>query len=134
MEAAEMTKLIIVALIPALALTVMQSTASAAPGSASGASGLALAAVIAQHSPAVRAFDKRVIARLFRGNTSFGFTPNTKISIDAESVICRVSNVDVTSPNLPLNLPSRKRTLTGREANEVGATMAAAGIPSEGPA
>jgi len=41
MEAAEMKKLIIVALIPALALTVMQSTASAAPGSASGASGLA---------------------------------------------------------------------------------------------
>ena len=56
MEAAEMKKLIIVALIPALALTVMQSTASAAPGSASGASGFALAAVIAQHSPAVRAF------------------------------------------------------------------------------
>src|SRR5262249_24620815 len=87
-EAAEMKKLIIVALIPALALTVVQSTASAAPGTASGPSALALAAVIAQHSPAVRAFDKRVIARLFRGDTRFGFTPNTKISVDAESVVC----------------------------------------------
>jgi hypothetical protein len=62
-------------IIAALALILMQSTASAAPGTASGPSALALAAVIAQHSPAVRAFDKRVIARLFRGNTNFGFTP-----------------------------------------------------------
>jgi hypothetical protein len=93
-----------------------------------------LAAVIAQHSPAVRAFDKRVIARLFRGNTRFGFTPNTKIPVDAESVVCRVSNVDITSRSCELTFGARKRTLTGREANEVGATMAAAGIPSEGAA
>ena len=129
-----MKKPIIVALIPALALTVVQSAASAAPGTASGPTALALAAVIAQHSPAVRAFDKRVIARLFRGNTNFGFTPNTKISVDAESVTCRVSNVDITSRSCELNFGARKRTLTGRDANEVGATMAAAGIPSEGAA
>jgi hypothetical protein len=134
MEASPMKKLIIPALVPALALAVVQSVASAAPGTASGPSGLALAAVIAQHSPAVRAFDKRVIARLFRGNTRFGFTPNTKISVDADSVICRVSNVDITSRSCELNFGARKRTLTGREANEVGATMAAAGIPSEGAA
>jgi hypothetical protein len=125
---------LIPAFIPALALTVVQSTASAAPGTASGPSALALAAVIAHHSPAVRAFDKRVIARLFRGNTNFGFTPNTKISVDAETVVCRVSNVDITSRSCELNFGARKRTLTGRDANEVGATMAAAGIPSEGAA
>ena len=72
--------------------------------------------------------------RAARGNTRFGFTPNTKISVDAESVICRVSNVDITSRSCELNFGARKRTLTGREANEVGATMAAAGIPSEGAA
>src|SRR5215475_13698951 len=129
-EAAQMKKLII----PAFVLTVVQSTALAAPATASGPSALALAAVIAQHSPAVRAFDKRVIARLFRGKTNFGFTPNTKISVDAASVVCRVSNVDITSRSCELNFGARKRTLTGREANEVGATMAAAGIPSEGAA
>jgi hypothetical protein len=129
-----MKTLIIVALIPALALTLMQSTASAAPGTASGPSALALAAVIAQHSPAVRAFDKRVIARLFRGNTRFGFTPNTKIPVDADTVVCRVSNVDITSRSCDLTFGARKRTLTGRDANEVGATMATAGIPSEGAA
>jgi hypothetical protein len=129
-EDAQMKKLII----SALALAVLQTTASAAPGSATGPTALALAAVIAQHSPAVRAFDKRVIARLFRGNTRFGFTPNTKISVDADSVVCRVSNVDITSRSCELTFGSRKRTLTGREANEVGATAAAAGVPSEGAA
>jgi len=103
-------------------------------GTASGPSALALAAVIAQHSPAVRAFDKRVIARLFRGDTRFGFTPNTKISVDADTVVCRVSNVDITSRSCELSFGARKRTLTGREANEIGATAAAAGIPSEGAA
>jgi hypothetical protein len=39
----------------------------------------------------VRALDRRVIARLFNGNTRFGFTPNTKISVDADAVVCRVS-------------------------------------------
>jgi hypothetical protein len=107
-------------IISALTLTVLQNSASAAPGSATGPTALALAAVIAQHSPAVRAFDKRVIARLFRGNTRFGFTPNTKISVDADSVVCRVSNVDITSRSCELTFGSRKRTLTGREANEVG--------------
>lgn len=121
-------------MISAVVLAVVQSSASAAPGSATGPTALALAAVIAQHSPAVRAFDKRVIARLFRGNTRFGFTPNTKISVDADSVVCRVSNVDITQRSCELTFGTRKRTLTGREANEVGATAAAAGVPSEGAA
>jgi hypothetical protein len=121
-------------IIAALALMVLQNIASAAPGSAAGPTALALAAVIAQHSPAVRAFDRRVIARLFRGNTRFGFTPNTKISVDADSMVCRVSNVDITQRSCELTFGSRKRTLTGREANEVGATAAAAGVPSEGAA
>ena len=121
-------------IISALALTVGQTAAFAAPGTTTGPTALALAAVIAQHSPVVRAFDKRVIARLFRGNTRFGFTPNTKISVDADSVVCRVSNVDITSRSCELTFGARKRKLTGREANEVGATAAAAGVPSEGAA
>jgi len=121
-------------IIPALAFIVVQNTAFASPRTAAGPTALALAAVIAQHSPAVRAFDKRVIARLFRGNTSFGFTPNAKISVDADSVVCRVSNVDITSRSCDLSFGSRKRILTGREANELGATAALAGVPSQGAA
>jgi len=105
-------------IIPALALTILQNTASAAPGTATGPT------AIAQHSPAVRAFDKRVIARLFRGNTS----PNTKICVDADSAVCRVTDVDITSRSCDLSFGSRKRTLTGHEANELP------GAPSQGAA
>src|SRR5262249_50302499 len=129
-KAAQMKKLIV----PAFALMAAQTTAFAASGTASGPTGLALAAVIAQNAPAVRAFDKRVIARLFRGNTRLGFTTNTKISVDADSVVCRVSNVDITSRSCELKFGSRTRTLTGRKANEIAATAAAAGIPSQGAA
>jgi hypothetical protein len=121
-------------MISAFALVVTHHAAFAATGSATGPAALALAAVIAQHSPLVRPLDRRVIARLFNGGTRFGFTPNTKISVDADSVICRVSNVDITSRSCELTFGSRKRTLTGREANEIFATAAAAGISSEGAA
>jgi hypothetical protein len=121
-------------IIPALAVIVMSHAASAAPGTATGPSALALAAVIAPHSPAVRPFDKRIIARLFRGSTAFGFTPNTKISVDADSVTCRVSNVDITSRSCELTFGTTKRTVTGREANEIFATAAVAGVSAEGAA
>jgi hypothetical protein len=121
-------------MISAFALVVTHHAALAATGSATGPAALALAAVIAQHSPLVRPLDRRVISRLFNGSTRFGFTPNTKISIDADSVVCRVSNVDITSRSCELTFGSCKRTLTGREANEIFATAAAAGISSEGAA
>jgi hypothetical protein len=130
MEAAPMKKLVIAA----LALILTAPAALAAPGTAAGPGAFALAAVITPHSPAVRALDKRVIARLFNGNTRFGFTPNAKISVDADAVVCRVSNVDITQRSCELTFGARKRTVTGREANEIFATAAAAGIAAEGAA
>jgi hypothetical protein len=121
-------------IIPALVLSAVHSTALAAPGTADRPTALALTAVIAQHSPEVRVFDKWTVARLFRGNTRFKSTPYKKISVDVDSVVCRVSNVDITSRRCDLKFKTRSRTLTGREANEIGATAAAAGIPSQGAA
>src|SRR5262249_30283481 len=97
-------------IIAALTFTAVQNTAFAALGSATGPTASALEGEIAAHSPAVRAVDKRVIARLFRGNTSFGFTANKKISVDADSVVCRVSNVDITSRSCEFSFGSRKRS------------------------
>jgi hypothetical protein len=111
-----------------------QQAAVAAPVTATGPTALALAAVIAQHSPVVRGFDRRTTARLFGGRTNFGFTPNTKISVTADSVVCRISNVNITTRTCDLTFGVRKRTLTGREANEVSATGLTAGASSEGAA
>jgi hypothetical protein len=125
-----MTRFILLAVVT----IVGQQAAVAAPVTATGPTALALAAVIAQHSPVVRAFDRRIIARLFSGRTNFGFTPNTKISVTADSVVCRTSNVNITTRSCDLTFGVRKRTLTGREANEVSATGLAAGASSEGAA
>jgi len=118
----------------ALFVTLGQHAAVAAPVTATGPGALALAAVIAQHSPLVRAYDKRVIERLFSGHTNFGFTPSTKISVTANTVVCRVSNVDITARTCDLTFSVGKRALTGREANEIAATAAAAGASAEGAA
>ena len=111
-----------------------QQAAVAAPVTATGPTALALAAVVAEHSSLVRAYHKRILARLFGGNTNFGFTPNRSISVTAESIVCRTSNVDITTRSCDLTFRVGKRSLTGRAANEVTATALAAGATSEGAA
>jgi hypothetical protein len=111
-----------------------QSAAIAAPVTASGPTALALAAVLAEHSPQLAPFNRRVVGRLFRGNTNFGFVPNTKISVPADSVVCTTGNVDITNRNCELTFASGKRSLTGPQANEISATALAAGAVSEGAA
>jgi hypothetical protein len=49
-------------------------------------------------------------------------------------VVCRTSNVDITSRSCELTFGTQKYTLTGRDANEISATAIAAGIAAEGAA
>jgi hypothetical protein len=125
-----MRKLIVLALFVALG----QEAAVAKSITATGPAALALAAVVADHSTLVSAFHKRVIARLFGGNTNFGFTPNRKISVTADTIVCKTSNVDITSRSCELTFSVGKRSVGGREANELSATAAVAGATSEGAA
>ena len=48
--------------------------------------------------------------------------------------MCKVSNVDLTSRSCELSVKGGKRTLTGREANELYATLALGGVMPEGAA
>src|SRR5262249_40696930 len=97
-EAAQMKKLTI----PALAFIVVQHTAFAFPVTEAGPS-LGLGRGDSPTFAGSARFRQAVIARLFGSSTSFGFTPNTKISVDADSVVCRVSNVDITSRGCDLS-------------------------------
>lgn len=110
------------------------SAASAASGSTSGPAALALAGVVASHSSVLASFDRRAMARLFGGNSAISFPPNRKISVSADSIVCRASNVDITSRTCELAFGAGKRSLKGREANELFATLTAAGVASEGAA
>jgi len=79
-----------------------------------------------------------VIARLFRGNTNFVFTPNTKIPVVADSIVWKSSNVDITMRDCELIFSKGNKTwnrsLSGPQANEIIATAIAAGATSEGAA
>jgi hypothetical protein len=98
------------------------SSARAATLTASGPSALALAAVVASHG-----------SGLFEGKGLFIARVN-KITVAADSVVCKMSNVDITVRSCELTFKSHKRNLTGRDANEVYSTLAVAGIKSEGTA
>jgi hypothetical protein len=125
-----MRKLILLAFFVALG----QGAAVAKSITATGSTALALAVVVADHSPRVTAFHNSVLARLFGGNTDFGFTPGRKISVTADSVVCRTGNVDITSRTCELTFVVGERALRGREANELSATAAVAGAASGGAA
>ena len=109
------------------------SSASAATMTASGPSALALAAVVAAHSSTLGIFDRRAISRLFDGK-GLVITRVNKITVVANSITCRMSDVDITARSCDLTFKAHKRTVSGRAANEVYATLALAGVMSEGAA
>ena len=57
-----------------------------------------------------------------------------KISVTADKIVCRVSNVDITARSCELTFKGAKQTITGRRASEIFATEAMAGIPADGAA
>jgi hypothetical protein len=115
----------------AVSLTVTSAYAADLAGSASGSPALALAAVISPYSD-LSPLDKVTVAALFDGET--GKVAGKKISVAADKIMCRTSNVDLTSRSCELTFKGRKHSLHGSEANELFATMALAGIAPEGAA
>jgi hypothetical protein len=113
-----------------LALSLAGMTAASA-ASVSGSTALALAGVVAPLSP-LPAAEKKVIAAFFAGNTNVNYA--YKITLTADKIVCRTSNVDITARSCELTFKGNKRTVKGREANEIFATLALAGVPSDGAA
>ncbi len=110
-----------------------QSAASAAPVTLTGPTALAVAAVIAPYSPLLNPGEKKVIAGLFDGNSKISY-PKKKLSVGADTVMCRISNVAITERGCEITFSKGKRSLKGRAANEVYATLASAGVAAEGAA
>ncbi|MEH2613731.1 hypothetical protein [Bradyrhizobium sp. AZCC 1693] len=57
-----------------------------------------------------------------------------KISVTADKIVCRVSNVDITARSCELTFNGARQTITGRRASEIFATEAMAGVPADGAA
>ena len=117
----------------AIGYTAAVSSVSAASATAGGPSALALAAVVALHGSLLGSFDKRAITRLFDGKSLIIPRAN-KITVAADFIVCKMSEVDITARSCDLAFKSHKRTLTGRDANELYGTLMIAGVASEGAA
>ena len=109
----------------------LATTSAASAASITGQAALALAGVVALYAP-LPAANKKAVAALFKGDTNFPYT--AKISVMAEKIVCRTSNVDLTARSCEVTFKTSTKTLKGREANEIYATAAMAGIPSDGAA
>ena len=124
----------VLALSCAIGCVAVASAASGAAVTASGSSALALTAVIAPYS-SLLSHDKRAIRRLFGGDGDISFPPTSKISVAADSVVCRISNVDITARSCDITFKRHhKRTLTAREASELVGALSVAGVAAEGAA
>jgi hypothetical protein len=117
-----------------LTFVLVATQAAAASMTTNGSSALALAAIVASHSRMLGVFDRVALTRLFAGRTNFGYPANRKITVSADSIDCKVSNVDITERSCALVFGESNRTLKGREAHELYATLVEAGVASDGAA
>ncbi|MCP3416417.1 hypothetical protein NLM16_20185 [Bradyrhizobium brasilense] len=115
----------------ACSLLLASSATWAAPATTSGSVALALAGVVAPYSP-LPAKEKKAVAAFLGGDSNVPIT--RKITVTADKVVCRASNVDITSRSCELSFGSKTHTVRGSEANAVFATVALAGVPPDGAA
>jgi hypothetical protein len=119
----------------AIALVPLLLASQSAPAAtAAGPGALALAALVGAHSPLLARHEKRALTRLLDGHSRVGYPPVGKFSVKADAVVCRASNVDITSRSCKLTFGARSVNLTGRQAHELYATIAEAGVPPDGAA
>jgi len=122
-----------IALLASLPFFLLAGAVSAASaGTVSGSTALALAGVVAPLSPVLPSAEKRAVAMLFAANSNIPY--KNKIVVTADKIVCRTSNVDITARSCELTFGSKVKTVNGPTANEVFATEALAGVPSEGAA
>lgn len=88
-----------------LLLLMVGGTASAASVSGSGA--LALAVLVAEPSPLLPPGEKAVMARLLNGILTFAFPASRTISVKADKIVCRASNVDISFHSCALTFGSK---------------------------
>jgi hypothetical protein len=108
------------------------AVSAAEAASISGSPAFALAAVVAAHSPLLSADQRKAIAAFFDSRS--GRAHMGKINVDADKIVCRTSNVDITARSCELTFGKNAASFTGREANELYSTEAMAGVASNGAA
>jgi hypothetical protein len=117
-----------------LAVPLLLASQAAPAATTSGSGALALASLVADQSPTVRARDRTVLRRMFGGHADVTFPVGRKIEVRADSVSCQAGNVDVTQHDCTLTFGQRTVSEEGRHAHELYATLIELGARPEGAA
>jgi hypothetical protein len=118
-----------------LVFAMLVASQSASAATIAGSSALALASLVAVHSPALSRHQKNVMAHLFGGHSNVALPAGRRIYlIKVDAIVCRAGNVDITARSCRLTFGAVSTNLTGRMAHELYATIVEAGVSSEGAA
>jgi hypothetical protein len=121
----------------ATAAAILVGLTGAAPAAAtevSGSSALALAALVAAHSPQIAPGDGAALSALFADRADPGLAKHRKITVRADAVTCRSSNVDIALHSCDLSFGKTVISPKAGIAHELFATLIEAGVPSDGAA
>lgn len=116
-----------------LAAVLLASPQSASAANVDGNGALALAGLVADYSPLLRAKQRGTMHRLLYGVLTPP-PPPEKIVVKADNLVCRASNVDITEHSCALTFGHRTVNLKGRGAHELYATIDEVGVPPDGAA
>jgi hypothetical protein len=120
--------------IPLFFISLLLAAGSASAATVTGSSALVLASLVAEHSPQPMQQERGVMSRMLAGNLDFSFPADQKITVRADAVTCRSSNVDITSRSCELTFGQKRVSLNGRQAHELFAAIAGVGVPPDGAA
>ncbi len=115
--------LCVAACVSLLALPAWAANGSSGPGA------LALATLVSDHSPTLSHFDKRTLTKLFTGHTNVSYPAGHTITVNADKITCKTSDVDITLHSCDFTFGPRTVTISGRAAHELYATLAENGVP-----
>jgi hypothetical protein len=101
--------------------------------SAGGHDAVALAAIVGGYSPVLSARQRMVLAKLLNGDATVA-PRMRRFSVEADSVVCGASDVDITQFHCDLKFGGRTEHFTGKSAHELFATIASVGVDSDGAA
>ena len=87
---------------------------------------------MSEQSPLLNLDQKSVLGQLLRPDPNFSYLADRKISVEADAIVCRQSNVDISFRSCELTFGPKKVTVKGRKAHEMFATIAVLGVAPDG--
>ncbi len=116
-----------------LAFLLAANAAAAAEMTVDGSGAVVLAALVGNQSKTLSPTDRAALARLLSGSLT-KFPAEQTIVVTSDKIDCRASNVDILEHSCTLTFGTMPRTISGREAHELYATLIEAGVRPDGAA